>query len=182
MSAHIARAHAIAIPANAHYDGSTGSAIFKIATVQGEIIVEAGRMNSLLCRGTPEAIIELGLIEPDWIPGTPGRCATSQCVYFTEAGPVLPASRHGSGPRPKAPRIIVRAWGYVQRTVEVRVPISDMQREAVAALRKAAEAAEERTAEVAPIRSIPTRPVYHAVGNVIYLAPRNERRGASCPD
>jgi hypothetical protein len=181
MSAHIARAHAITIPANAQYDGwSTGSALFKISTEHGEINIEAGRCNSLWCRGTPEAIIGFGMIEPDWLPGSPGRCATSQTVYFTEAGPVLPTGRHRTGKRPKAPRIIVRAWGYVQRTVEVQIPISGMQREAVAALKEAAEAAEERKSEVMPMQPIPTRPTYRVDGNVIYLAPRNEWRAEPC--
>ncbi len=170
MSTHIARAHAITIPTNARFDGwSTGSAFFEIATPHGTIKVEAGRMNSLLCKGPAEAIIGFGLVEPDWLPGFPGRNETAQAVYFTNDGPVLPFGKNRTGKRPKAPRIIVRAWGYQRRTVEVQVPISDEQREMIAALKRHAKAMEERKTEVVPIR-----PVYRVEGNVIHLAPRSE--------
>ncbi len=162
MSSHIAKAHAITIPASARYDGQTGSAHFDIATLRGKILIEAGRMNSLLCRGTPEAIIEFGLIEPDWLPGLPGRNATSQAVYFTDAGPVLPFGKNRTGERPKAPRIIVRALGALQLTVEVQIPISDAQHETVAALKRRAEAMEYRKEEMAPVR-----PAFRVDGNII---------------
>lgn len=179
MSAHIARARAITIPANARYDGLiTGSAHFVVTTPHGEIMIEAGRMNSLLCRGTPEAIIGFGLMEPEWMPGLPGRNATTQTVYFTDDGPVLPFGKNRTGKRPKGPRIFVRAWGYLQRTVEVQIPISDAQCEAVIALKRDAEAAEDRKAEAVPIRSIPSRPAYRVDGNVFYIQPRAEWVGA----
>lgn len=177
MSMHIARAHAITIPADAHYDGChTGSAFFEIATPHGKIMVEAGRMNSLHCKGPAEAIIAFGLVEPDWLPGFPGRNETAQAVYFTNDGPVLPFGKNRTGKRPKAPRIIVRAWGYQRRTVEVQIPISDKQREMVAALKRRAEAMEERKAEVVPIRL-----AYRVDGNVIHLAPRAAWRAEPCP-
>lgn len=177
MSAHLAKAHAITIPTNGHYDGwGTRSVHFKIPTTHGELDIEAGRCGSIWCRGTPEAIIAFGLVDPDWLPGLPGRGATAQTVYFEESSPWLPCGQNRRGRRPKGPRITIRAWGHITRTVDVQAPLSDVQREAVGAIRaihEASDAAESFNTEANPIR-----PAFHVVGNVVYLLPRVEGRAA----
>lgn len=161
MSAHLTKGQSIRIPLHAKNPRS-GYPEFRIPTEHGPIDVEFGRGNSLFCRGTPEAIVAFGLIEPEWLPGIPGNNATAQAVYIDDSGALLLFGKNRRGKRPTSPRIIVRAWGFVRRTVDVQIPLSQEQAAQYAALQD----------EVAPncetaVR--PARPAYHADGNVIYL-------------
>lgn len=146
----------------------------KLETDFGIVSVSAGRCDSIWIRGTPEAIIGLGIIEPDWLPGLPGRGATAQTVYFEESGPWLPCGKNHRGRRPRGPRITIRAWGHVTRTVDVQAPLSDVQRQVCEALMEAYC----MRSEPCEVRELPRRPSYRAVGNVLYLLPRVEGRAA----
>jgi hypothetical protein len=165
MNKYLSAAHSIAIPGNARLIPWTGSANFKIKTPHGPLSVEAGRCGSIFCRGTPESIIGFGLIEADWLPGLPGNNATTQTVYFENDGPHLAYGKNRRGKRPTAPHITIRAWGAIKRTVDVQCPISEEQRETVAAMWSALEAQDHHQHAGGP----PQRPAYRSEGNVIYL-------------
>lgn len=176
MSKYLDAIQSIIIRRHPHHD-YYGYAEF--ATAAGIVSVTAGlygcaRLGRIEVRGTPEAVISLGIIEPDWLPGLPGRGATAQTVYFEESGPWLPYGKNRRGRRPRGPKLTIRAWGHITRTVDVQAPLSDAQRQACEAL----EEAYCMRREPCEVRELPPRPVYRADGNVLYLLPRAEGRSA----
>lgn len=182
MSKYLEAIHSIAIQSNPRRS-SDYYGYAELTTESGIVSVSAGRCDSIWIRGTPEAIISLGIIEPDWLPGLPGRGATAQTVYFEESGPWLPYGSNRKGRRPRCPRITIRAWGHITRTVDVQAPLSDSQRQICEALEEAASAQRKRTwvSDVAefydadgifhppPSCDRQHRPIYRAEGNVLYL-------------
>lgn len=134
VNKYLQAAHSIKIP-NEPLSHDFAPAIFWIETPHGPLCVVAGQRDSIFIRGTPEAIISFGLIEPDWQPGLPGRGVSRQTVYFVDGGPWLPAG--GRGKRPRVPKVTVLAWGLLERTVEVQTQMSKAQQEKVNALRAA---------------------------------------------
>lgn len=176
MNKYIQAAHSIEIPRDAHLSLQSGAAEFTIETPHGSLSIEAGRCGSVFIRGVPEAVIGFGVIEPHWLPGLPGNNVTAQSVYFENDGPLLIFGKNRRGKRPTGPRIIVRAWGLIQRTVDVQVPASEEQQEVVKALRAALDAIPDWYDQ--PRYDRPPRPAYRAEGNVIYFPTPAERRAA----
>lgn len=173
MSKYLDAIHSIIIQRNPRHS-SDYYGYAELTTASGIVVVTAGRCDSIWVRGTPEAIISLGIVEPDWLPGIPGRGATAQTVYFEESGPWLPYGKNRRGRRPRGPRITIRAWGHITRTVDVQAPLSDAQRQACEALKEAYC----MRCEPCEVRELPRRPIYRAEGNVLYLLPRVEERAA----
>ncbi len=176
MNKYLDAIHSIIIRRHPHHD-YYGYA--ELATAAGIVSVTAAlygwdRRGQIEVRGTPEAVISLGIIEPDWLPGLPGRGATAQTVYFEESGPWLPCGKNRKGRRPRGPKIMIRAWGHITRTVAIEAPLSDAQRQACEALENAYCARREPC----EVREIPRRPIYRAEGNVLHLLPRAEGRAA----
>ena len=129
----IAEIPEIVIPDDCRRDPFRSTWRFNLTTPHGSIEVEVGRCGSLFCRGTPEAIVAYGLARPEWMPGLYGNNLTQQAVVFESDGPRL---IHGKprGKRSTAPRIIIRAWGAIRRTIDVQVPISKRQQEQIEAM------------------------------------------------
>lgn len=166
MNKYLLAAQAIEIPDTARLFLGPGTANFMIETPHGSVSVEAGRCDSIFVRGTPEAINGFGLIEPDWLPGLPGRGATTQMVCFEDGQVILPVGKNRRGKRTKIPtRIIIRAWGYCRRTVDVQIPISEKQQRKVDALWAVHEKKNDRHND----DNTPQRPTYRTEGNLIYL-------------
>ncbi len=176
MNKYLDAIHSIIIRRHPHHD-YYGHA--ELATASGIVSVIAclqgwNRRGWIGLKGTPESIIDLGIIEPDWLPGLPDRGATAQTVYFEESGPWLPCGKNRKGRRPMGPKIMIRAWGHITRTVDVQAPLSDAQRQACEAL----EEAYSMRREPCEVRELPRRPSYRADGNVLHLLPRVEVRAA----
>lgn len=174
MNKHIQASHSIEIPRDAHLSLQSGAAEFTIETPHGSLSIEAGRCGSVFIRGVPEAVIGFGVIEPHWLPGLPGNNVTTQSVYFENDGPLLIFGKNRRGKRPTGPHITIRAWGFIQRTVDVRITISEEQQEAVTSLWAALDATPD-CGDYDP----PRRPTYRTEGNVIYFPTPAERRAAS---
>ncbi len=173
MSAIIDKLPTITIPATTQRD-SYGTPIFFIDTPRGEIKVEVGRCRELWCTGSPEAVIGYGLTRPEWLPGLPGNNPTAQRVVFDTDGPRLIVGKP-IGKRPnKQTLITIQAWGFIKRTVRVRIPMSAEQMEFYRLMMAnddgddAADTADATQSDPLP-RQIPQ---YHHVGNVFYLQPR----------
>lgn len=64
------------------------SLTFHIPTSVGTIKVETVGY-TFYCTGPADALVEHGLIKPEWLPGLPGNNKVSQRVAFGENGPSL---------------------------------------------------------------------------------------------
>lgn len=167
MSAAVGAMPAIMIPDTMIRNGN-GYPEFRIVTPHGPIEVEVGRCQELWCVGTPEAVIGYGLTRPEWLPGLPGNNSTSQRVVFESEGPRLILGKP-TGKRPKKQmRIIVEGWGFIKRTVRVRIPLTESQLEQIDAwIAREDQEHEERRND----RKV-SRPAvfdYRAEGNVIHV-------------
>lgn len=80
------------------------------------------RPTYLVCTGKQETMIAFGLVRSEWLPGMPGNGHTANSVVFDGDRPQVVVGNI-KGLR-KRPRINVSAWGYIERTVEVRIPIT----------------------------------------------------------
>lgn len=167
VNKYLQAAHSIEIP-DESLTHESNIAIFWIETPHGPLCVQAGRGDSIFIRGTPEAIIGFGLIEPDWLPGLPGRNACRQTVYFLDGGPWLPVGKDRRGKRPRVPKVTVLAWGFLERTVEVQTKMSKAQQEKLDALRAAHGAVQKVRAGVAG-EHFGKLHEYRTEGNVIYF-------------
>lgn len=77
MNKYFRVAHSVEIPAR---QSSCSRVKVKIPTPHGPVLVRDGMAGMLSFLGAPDAIISLGLIEPEWQPGLPGTNATAQAV------------------------------------------------------------------------------------------------------
>lgn len=68
--------------------GKHGVGVFTIETAAGPIKVEAWS-KIFFCRGSADAFIAYGLLQPAWLPGAPGNNKTRQRVRFGARGPEL---------------------------------------------------------------------------------------------
>lgn len=143
---------------------------FQIDTQAGPINVEVwGRGHDVWCTGEAATVIAYGLTRPEWLPGLPGNNATAQRVVFEPGGPRLLVGNQTGQKRPKkSTRIIVEAWGFIKRTVRVRIPRTDMQVEQV---KRWIEREDQREAEQEAWRGAGAVSL-RSEGNVVYLRPR----------
>lgn len=156
----------VTIP-NALQRNRYGYPFFRIESPQGFIHVEVGRCQELWCTGAPEAVIAYGLTRPEWLPGLPGNNPTAQRVVFEADGPRLILSG-ATGKRPKKQtRIGIEAWGFIKRTVRVRIPMTPDQIAFVEAMPDEDDDIAETTRTTPIARPAPE---YSVKGNVIFLA------------
>lgn len=146
-----------------------GILLFQIDTPLGPIEAQVGRCAEIWCTGEAAAVIAYGLTRPEWLPGLPGNNATTQRVVFESSGPRLLVGDQVGKKRPKkSTRIVVQAWGFIKRTVRVRIPMTDSQIEQVTRWEEREdqqEAAQEAWRGAGPVSC-------HSEGNVVYLRPR----------
>lgn len=134
---------------------------YEVKTPNGCFSVEISGKHQY-CRGTQDDLIACGLVKLEWLPGQPGNGYTSNTVVFDATGPRVVVGKV-RGTRSQA-HIHIRAWGYIQRTVEVRILMTEEQVKQVAAWE---EQQEQGRAE--PGDEPATACEYRTEGNVVYL-------------
>ena len=144
--------------------GRYGYLMYEITTPTGCFGVEI-RGRYQYCRGTQDDLIACGLVKQEWLPGFPGNGFTSNTVVFDATGPrVVVGKLRGVK---SLPHIHIRAWGHIQRTVEVRVLMTTDQINQVVSFEK-----QQKQDRIEPTEEPPSICQYRTDGNVIYLQRR----------
>ncbi len=102
-----------------------GYLVFQIATADGCVQVECWR-GGFSCKGTAEALAACGLLQIDWLPGTPENNSVRQSVVFNEGQAILLRGRRRGVSNPGQCLIITRRSRV---RYEVRVPTTKAQKE-----------------------------------------------------
>lgn len=102
---------------------------FNITSTSGAVEVSAYGTRNFHCLGTAEALTELGLIEPAWLPGLPGNNKVSQTVIFGDGGPSLRIGHKGHPAKSLGPYVYVQKSG--KNRFMVCIPTSPAQAQVI---------------------------------------------------